>query len=200
MPDRAAGTARARGTGSRAAHGRAGRDLPVAIAVGVGIAAVVVASVLTVRWLFVAFVAVVAALGTHELVAALRLRGVTVPAPPLVVGAGLVLAATWRWGAGGLAAAAVLTAVVTVAWRLAARRPHRGRDALVGVALTAYVPALAGCVGLLAVPADGARRVLTFAVVTVCTDVGAYATGVLFGRHRLAPRISPNKTWEGFAG
>ena len=35
---------------------------------------------------------------------------------------------------------------------------------------------------------------------TFITDVGAYFVGVLFGKHKMAPRISPNKTWEGFFG
>jgi phosphatidate cytidylyltransferase len=34
----------------------------------------------------------------------------------------------------------------------------------------------------------------------VCSDTGGYATGVLFGRHPLAPIVSKGKTWEGFAG
>jgi phosphatidate cytidylyltransferase len=39
-----------------------------------------------------------------------------------------------------------------------------------------------------------------FVVVVVCSDVGGYAVGVLFGRHPMAPTVSPKKSWEGFAG
>lgn len=35
---------------------------------------------------------------------------------------------------------------------------------------------------------------------TFMSDIGAYFTGVLFGRHKMNPRISPKKTWEGFVG
>ena len=35
---------------------------------------------------------------------------------------------------------------------------------------------------------------------TITNDVGAYFVGVLFGKHHMAPRVSPHKTWEGFAG
>ena len=52
-------------------------------------------------------------------------------------------------------------------------------------------------------PADGPRRVLTFIILTVCSDIGGYFTGITLGRrgrHLMAPVISPKKTWEGFAG
>jgi len=47
---------------------------------------------------------------------------------------------------------------------------------------------------------DGRYYVLYFILVTKCSDVGAYVTGSLIGRHKMIPRISPGKTWEGFAG
>ena len=47
---------------------------------------------------------------------------------------------------------------------------------------------------------DGAWRVFVFILVTVCSDVGGYAVGVVAGRHPMAPSVSPKKSWEGFAG
>ena len=48
--------------------------------------------------------------------------------------------------------------------------------------------------------ADGPERVVTFFLVVVASDVGGYVAGVLFGKHPMAPTISPKKSWEGFAG
>src|SRR5213078_2664194 len=48
--------------------------------------------------------------------------------------------------------------------------------------------------------ANGTYYVLYFILVTKFSDTGAYAVGSLFGRHKMIPRISPGKTWEGFAG
>jgi len=42
--------------------------------------------------------------------------------------------------------------------------------------------------------------VLYFILVTKFSDLGAYVMGSLFGKHKMCPRISPGKTWEGFAG
>ena len=47
---------------------------------------------------------------------------------------------------------------------------------------------------------DGTWYVLYFILVTKFSDMGAYLTGSLIGRHKMIPRISPGKTWEGFAG
>jgi phosphatidate cytidylyltransferase len=47
---------------------------------------------------------------------------------------------------------------------------------------------------------DGKYYVLYFILVTKFSDTGAYAVGSLIGRHKMIPRISPGKTWEGFGG
>ena len=41
---------------------------------------------------------------------------------------------------------------------------------------------------------------LMFVFVVKCSDIGAYAVGMLFGKHKFSPNISPGKTWEGMAG
>jgi phosphatidate cytidylyltransferase len=50
------------------------------------------------------------------------------------------------------------------------------------------------------VPVDGNFYIFYFILVTKFSDVGAYVTGSLLGRHKMIPRVSPGKTWEGFAG
>jgi phosphatidate cytidylyltransferase len=47
---------------------------------------------------------------------------------------------------------------------------------------------------------EGVKGVITFILVTIASDIGGYVAGVLFGRHPMAPVISPKKSWEGFAG
>ena len=47
---------------------------------------------------------------------------------------------------------------------------------------------------------EGRFYVLHFILVTKFSDLGAYVTGSLIGRHKMIPRISPGKTWEGFGG
>ena len=97
---------------------------------------------------------------------------------------------------------------LVVVWRLLAQMTARdGRtygavlaDVLIGGFIQLYVPFLASlCVVLLA--QDGGEWwVLAFIAVVVAADTGAYAAGIMFGKHPMAPRISPKKTWEGFAG
>ncbi len=74
------------------------------------------------------------------------------------------------------------------------------RDATAAVLVVAWLPLLAGFAVLMLAADDGAQRVIVFVLLTVCSDVGGYAAGVLFGRHPMAPSVSPKKSWEGFAG
>ena len=49
-------------------------------------------------------------------------------------------------------------------------------------------------------PRTGRYYVLYFIAITKFSDLGAYVTGSLIGKHKMIPRISPGKTWEGFGG
>lgn len=46
----------------------------------------------------------------------------------------------------------------------------------------------------------GVQAIVAFIGVTIASDIGGYVAGVLFGKHKMAPVISPKKSWEGFAG
>ena len=69
-----------------------------------------------------------------------------------------------------------------------------------GIFAALYVPFLAGFALLMARAEDGAERVVVFVLVTVASDIGGYAAGVILGRHPMAPSVSPKKSWEGFLG
>jgi phosphatidate cytidylyltransferase len=59
---------------------------------------------------------------------------------------------------------------------------------------------LAHALLLRSIPDHGRLAVFTILLAVFASDVAAYFTGVLIGRHKLAPTISPGKTWEGLAG
>jgi phosphatidate cytidylyltransferase len=72
-----------------------------------------------------------------------------------------------------------------------------------GLAVCVYAISHAPALLFLDIPGyDGREALLLFFLVLVVqlSDVLQYVFGKLFGRHRIAPRVSPNKTWEGFAG
>ena len=63
-----------------------------------------------------------------------------------------------------------------------------------------YPGFIAGFIFLLARSGDGFSYIATLVIVVGCNDTFAYVFGVLLGKHPLAPKISPKKTWEGFIG
>ena len=180
---------------------RAGRNLPAAIGVGLALGTLITVPLFSpYRWAFVAVLALAMAVGTSELVAALRTLGAQPPLAPLLLGGGVMVALAYRDGAGALFVALILTVLACLVWRLADPADGYLRDVAASTFTAVYVPFLLGFAALLAVPADGPRRVTCFVATVVCSDVGGYAAGVLFGRHLMVPTVSPKKSWEGFGG
>lgn len=179
----------------------AGRDLGAAIGVGVGLGAVIVASLFIVKAVFIGVVAVAVVVGLWELTTRLAERkDIHAPLVPLAVGGAGMVVAGYVWGPEGAWVATALTALAVLVWRMTAPPEGYLKDVTAGVFATFYVPFLATFVALMLTADDGAQRVITFLILTVVADTGAYAIGWRFGTHKLAPRISPGKTREGLFG
>jgi phosphatidate cytidylyltransferase len=180
--------------------GKAGRNLPAAIGVGLGLGAVILASLLVQKVAFLGVIALAVIFGLRELSNALKERGIVLPLVPAWVGGLGILAAAYFSGEGALASVLALTAVAILVWRLADGAEGYLRDATAGILAVVYIPFLAAFAALLTAEDRGAERVLLFLILVVCNDTGGYAAGVLIGRHPLAPKISPKKSWEGLVG
>ena len=178
-----------------------GRNLPIAIASGLLLAGVFLGSLFVADIAFLIFWAGLVVIGLFELDKALRLQGLR-PALPVVLGAGLVtvFGAYYR-GAAGQSLGLVLLLLGVMAWTLIDVGREKvtaslGASLLMGL----WVPFLASYAGILLARPEGKWYVMAAVALTVTGDIGAYGFGYGFGRHKMAPSISPAKTWEGFAG
>jgi phosphatidate cytidylyltransferase len=180
--------------------GRAGRNLPAAIAVGVGLGGLVLLSLLLYKPAFYAVIFAAIVIATWEMVRAVGTAGIRPPMVPLLLGGATMAGITWYGGAEWLPYGLLGTAVLVLVWRLVGGPVDYQRDVVTGLLIAAYVPFLGSFVVLLLDPGDGHLRVLAMLAAVVMSDTGGYAFGVFLGRHKLAPTVSPSKSWEGFGG
>jgi phosphatidate cytidylyltransferase len=181
-------------------YGKAGRNLPVATAVGLGLLATVVVSLFIDTRYFALLAAFAMTLAARELgpalVVGLSARMnilLQVLAPTIVVGAAV-------GGVNGLLSTFVASSLLILAVRLLDGQEAYVHQATRSIFVLAYAPLLAGFAVLLSTQENGAWKVLAFILLTAATDLGGYAAGAIFGRHPMAPNISPKKSWEGFFG
>jgi phosphatidate cytidylyltransferase len=193
-------------TGPAAAkQGRAGRNLPAAIGVGLALGTVVLASLFIYRPAFMLVLLAAVVIATWELARALGraadpAKRARPPLIPLLVGAVVTEGLAWFGGLEALTTGLLFTVVAVLIWRLADGAIGYRRDVIAATLVATYVAFLAGFGVLLARPDDGAWRIVMTLAMVVCSDTGGYAVGVFLGRHRMAPTVSPGKSWEGFAG
>ena len=195
-------------------HGRAGRDLPTAIGSAVVLVGAILLSLLFWKTAFMAIVAAAVVVAIWELHKGLGAKDIDIPEQPLMLGGVVMVVVAYFYGAPALVTATAVTALVIMLWLL--RRGVDGyvKNATAAVFTLIYVPFLGSFVALLlaeggTTPAfgfdtdidnHGVRGIIVFIAITVASDTGGYIAGVLFGKHPMAPVISPKKSWEGFAG
>ncbi|GAB3122683.1 phosphatidate cytidylyltransferase [Glaciibacter psychrotolerans] len=187
---------------------RTGRNLILAILIGLVLGLALVGSLIFIKELFMAFAVVIVGFTAFEFVQALRHAGRNVPPIPVVIAAISVVPAAFYWDApgqwltllGGIAFIA-LWRVVEMAWP-SRRVPPADmlKDIGGGFLVQVYVVFLASFSVLLTTQPGGEWWTLAFILLVVSADTGAYVSGLNFGKHKMAPTISPKKTWEGFLG
>jgi phosphatidate cytidylyltransferase len=190
-------------------QGRAGRNVPVSIASAVVLIALILATLLIWKTLFMVVVSAAVVVAVWELHRGFAAKGIDLPEQPLMVGGVVMVVVAYFWGAPALVTATAVTALVTMLWLLRRGVPDYVQNATASVFSLVYVPFLGSFVALLLREGGathftrydaGVKAILTFIAVTAASDIGGFAAGVLFGRHPMAPVISPKKSWEGFAG
>jgi len=191
-------------------YGRAGRNVPVSIASAVVLLAVAAASLLIVKTVFMVLVAVAVVVAVWELRRGMLAKDIDLPEQPMMLGGVVMVVVAYFWGSDALVTATAVTGLSIMLWLL-----HRGVDGYVRTATASvftvlYVPFLGSFVALMLSEGggigaggfgdDGVKGVIAWVLVTIASDIGGFVAGVLFGKHPMAPVISPKKSWEGFAG
>ncbi len=207
VPDPAepGGSKKTDGQSDTASPGKAGRNLPAAIAVGGGLGIALILVMVFAPLVWIGVVAVALAVATYEVSRRLREAGVLVPRIPLILGGQAIIWAGWPFGTTGVLSATAATVVVCMVWLLlqqglGSAPKNYLRELSITILVACWLPLLASFAVLMVLENDGAGRVLVFLIAVVCSDIGGYVAGVLFGKHPMAPAISPKKSWEGFAG
>ena len=184
--------------GEAAGHPRIGNLPQRLLTAAVGIP-VIVAAVWAGGWWLTAVVAAAAGIAVLEVQCARHHLGS--PAALLAGGLAALLPVSAKLGFSDAAWAFALVAALPLAAVAVARDPREGvTDWLWAAGPVLYVGWLAAHFVLLRGMPDGREWVLTAVLTVWITDTGAYFIGRPLGRHKLAPRISPGKTWEGAAG
>ncbi|AFN47580.1 phosphatidate cytidylyltransferase [Arachnia propionica] len=187
---------------------KAGRDLPMAIGVGLVLLAALAVGLLWAPWFFVLISAVSLSLAVVEIHRALLRKGMHAQVKTIVAGtlvSVLGAYAMFRWNLGlpptTFAVICVCgTVVACLVARLLLAREGFIRDIAASALIIAYIPLMGVFIPLMMAEPGGTRRIIAVVACVVASDTGAYAIGSLLGRHKMAPHISPSKTWEGFAG
>ena len=183
----------------------AGRNLPVAIGVGIGLGALVIFAMWAGQLAWYLVVAAAVAVAMWEVLTRLREHSYHLPRTLMILGGQAMVWSSWPLETKGLMAVYVISVLALLFGRLFHNVRHRPpinylRDMSVGVFVLTWIPMFGSFAAMLSATSQGAATILVFMLCVVASDTGGYITGVMFGSHPMAPAVSPKKSWEGFAG
>ncbi|WP_022872028.1 phosphatidate cytidylyltransferase [Nesterenkonia alba] len=178
---------------------RAGRNLPAAIGTGAALLVPAVLGIIFFEALLIALWVVILCLGVWEVARALQTRGLVVPKIPLYIGAAAMPLAAYFGGVEALTLALLLTGLLILI-AAALGTPDPGRSIMASIFVACWVPFLISFAVLMLHLDEGNWRLAVVVLLVVANDTFGYVAGVFFGKHPMAPRVSPKKSWEGFAG
>ena len=185
---------------NEAINKRAGRKLLSSIVIAILLLAIIFTTLAFAPFLFALVVTLAFAIATHELVAAYSQKGLPLNHWPIVLSNAAIMVVAWFEGIDGIAMATVIALVINLGMTLL--KGPEGFIARAGATgfVILYLGLLPSFIILLAADADGFALVSMLVMIVAFNDTFAYLTGVLLGKHRMAPKLSPKKSWEGFAG
>ena len=194
---------------------KAGRNLPAAVVVGLAMLFAVLGGLLLLPLAFVAVTTSFAIFGVWEIYRALEANGTRMPIIPVMTGTVAMPFAAYLGGIESLLFAMLLSSVAVLLWRSIESAAGSANSIFAGVFALGWVPffisfavlplhaaGVATPLGLWpggTVP-DGAWQVAVMLLLVVSNDTFGYLVGASLGKHPMAPKISPKKSWEGFAG
>ena len=185
---------------NEAINKRAGRKLLPSIAVGLFLLAIIFSTMAYVPVLFAVFVGTAVLIALHELTSAFKARDIHTNYLQLSIATALILASSWVGGLPGLAVSVAIALIVNLFLVLLRGTEGFIKNATASAFALLYPGFVAGFIFLLARSGEGFSYIATLVILVGCNDTFAYVFGVLLGKHPLAPKISPKKTWEGFVG
>jgi phosphatidate cytidylyltransferase len=185
---------------NEAINKRAGRKLIPSIFVGFAILGIVFGALKIDPLIFALVVWLTMLLATREIVRAYKAGGIIIPEFLMYFATTALMWSSWFGRLTGLAVAtAIVVPNVMVFLLLASPKDFVKRSTAAAFAIF-YVPFLSGFILLIGHDTEPIKKVFTLTVLVSCNDTFAYFSGLLFGKHLLAPSVSPKKTWEGVIG
>ena len=179
---------------------RAGRKLGPSILVSLSLIASVWVSLAFQPVIFAALVTLAVALGIREIARAFGVAKTNISKNALILATIGLSAATWQGGVAGLAVATAVALPILLINLLRNGPEGFVASATATTLVLVYLPFLAGFLILLSHESNGLAQVMTFVILVGCNDTFGYLVGVLIGKHPMAPKISPKKSWEGLVG
>ena len=177
-----------------------GRNLPKAIAVGVGIVVIGIGSLLLSPWLFAGVVALAVTGAAWEFVQAFGKAGIRATRAPIYIATAASPFVCYAWGLEGQVVLVGALIVAILLWRIRRGNENYVKDVTASFFIAGYLPFMVGFLMLSLNSPNGIARVITFVALTISSDIGGFFAGVTFGKHPIAASISPKKSWEGLAG